>query len=261
MKIIDCHTHIEKKIGRERIATELVAGTKRAKIEKAFIYGGEMFNCSNEDLIREAEKFKKELLPIASISPFSAKKTSPKQIEAWLKEGTIYGLKFYTGYEHFYPADEIIRPYLKLAEKYDRPAIFHSGDTWNQVVGAKLKYGHPLNFDDLAVDMPELKIVIAHLGYPWVIDTAEVVYKNKNVFTDCSGLVCGTPDSDDKKIIKKLFDDYFQGGAPAEKMLFGTDWSLADQKSYVKLILGMSLSLKQKEQIFYNNASKLFKLE
>ncbi|MBU2037278.1 amidohydrolase family protein [Patescibacteria group bacterium] len=261
MKIIDCHTHIEKNAGGEINTAELIVGMGEAKIEKAFIYGGEMFNCSNEDLIKEASRFKKELFPVASISPFSAQKTSLKRIEIWLKDGIIYGLKFYTGYEHFYPADKIIRPYLKLAEKYDRPVIFHSGDTWNKITGAKLKYGHPLNFDDLAVDMPDLKIVIAHLGYPWVIDAAEVVYKNKNVFVDCSGLMYNIPDNDDRKSITKLFNDYFQSGASIEKLLFGTDWSLANQKSYVKLILSIPLSPKQKEQVFYNNASKLFKLE
>ena len=38
-----------------------------------------------------------------------------------------------------------------------------------------------MHIDDLAVDYPDLKIVICHIGNPWIKDCMEVVNKNKNV--------------------------------------------------------------------------------
>ena len=258
--IIDCHTHLSFRSGEVVSARDLIDSMKGAKIDKVLVYGGEMFNCPNEKLLEEIAPFRKNLFPVGSISPFSKNKPTLRETEKWLSENKIYGLKFYTGYEYFYPNDDILKPYLALLEKYKKPAVFHSGDTWNQVKGAKLKYAHPLNFDDLAIDMPELKIVIAHFGYPWVMDTAEVIYKNKNVFTDCSGLFYGEPSEQDKIAVKKTFADYLYYGGSLDKVFFGTDWGLADQQFYVKLISEALPSAEDKEKVFYKNAIEVFKI-
>ena len=55
----------------------------------------------------------------------------------------------------------------------------------------KLKYSQPLIIDEVAVDFPKVKFVIAHCGTPWVADAVEVVAKNKNVYMDLSGLMEG----------------------------------------------------------------------
>ncbi|MDD2753490.1 MAG: amidohydrolase family protein [Candidatus Portnoybacteria bacterium] len=258
--IIDCHTHLEFYPDKKFGAQEIVASMKKAKIKKALVYAGEMFNCANEKLLCESSLFKGILFPIASISPLSQNRSTPEQIEEWLAGKKIYGLKFYTGYEHFYPSDKILRPYLNLLEKYNQPAIFHSGDTWNQAKDAKLKYAHPLIFDDLASDLPNLKIVIAHFGNPWAKDAAEVSYKNKNVYIDCSGLVYDSVKPQDKILLKRLFSDYLLFGGSTDKLLFGTDWNLCDQKGYVGYINRLQLTKKEKENIFYKTAQSLFNL-
>lgn len=258
--IIDCHTHLEFGVEPLVTARELIMSMDKAKIDKSLVYAGKMFNCSNEKLLEEIVPFKERLIPIGSVSPLSENESSLQKIENLLSSGAISGLKFYTGYEHFYPTDEILKPYLVLLEKYNRPAIFHSGDTYNQAGDAKLKFAQPLNFDDLAVDMPNLKIVVAHFGYPWVIDATAVVYKNKNVYTDCSGLVYGTPQKKDVILLKKLFDDYLLFGGSMDKLLFGTDWNLSGQKEYLKYIDGLKLDRASKEKVYYKNCIELFRL-
>jgi len=258
--IIDCHTHLEFYSDELFGARQLLDSMKKAKIDKSLVYAGEMFNCCNEKLLEEVLPFKKTLFPVGSISPLSNKKSSVEQVEKWLANKNIHGLKFYTGYEHFYPSDEILKPYLKLLDKYNQPAIFHSGDTWNQAKDAKLKYAHPLHIDDLASDMPTLKIIIAHFGNPWAIDTAEVSYKNKNVYVDCSGLVYDFVKPADKILLKKLFSDYALFNGTPDKLLFGTDWNLCDQKGYVQYINSLPVKKSDKEKIFYKNAISLFNL-
>ena len=258
--IIDCHAHLEFYPDKCFGARELIASMRRAKINIALVYAGEMFNCSNEKLLEEVAPFRKKLFPVASISPLSKKKSTIDEVEEWLANRDICGLKFYTGYEHFYPSDNILKPYLRLAEKYNQPVIFHSGDTWNQAKGAKLKYSHPFNFDDLATDMPDLKIVIAHFGNPWAVDAAEVSYKNKNVYIDCSGLVYDFADKKDRALLKRLFSDYILFGGSVDKLLFGTDWSLCEQDDYLRFIGHLPLSKLEKKKVFYENSLKLFNL-
>jgi len=259
--IIDCHTHLEFYADKQYGANQLIDSMKKGKIEKALVYAGEMFNCSNEKLLKEVNPFRKKLFPVGSVSPFSKTRPTPQQVEKLLSSGEIFGLKFYNGYEHFYPSDDILKPYLALLEKFGLPAVFHSGDTWNQVRGAKLRYAHPLNFDDLAVDMPNLKIIIAHIGNPWTIDAAEVVYKNKNVYVDCSGLVHDYIKAEDKILLKRLFSDYFLFGGSVDKVLFGTDWNLCDQNDYANFFSRLFRSRSEKKKIFYENSIKVFKLQ
>jgi len=67
--------------------------------------------------------------------------------------------------------------------------MIHTDDAFSSTT--KLKYAHPLNVDDIAVDNPELKIVMCHLGNPWLIDCQQILHKNRNVHADISGLVVG----------------------------------------------------------------------
>ncbi len=83
--------------------------------------------------------------------------------------------------------------------------MFHTGDTYNP--RGKLRYAHPLNIDVVAVDNPGLKLVICHVGNPWILDCMETVYKNKNVYADISGLVLGDFESKFKKFVLRHVRD------------------------------------------------------
>ena len=101
----------------------------------------------------------------------------------------VVALKGYLGYLHFEPAHANYRRYYELAAKYKLPVMFHTGDTYSPK--AKLKFAHPLGVDEVAVDHPDTRFLICHIGNPWVTDAAEVIYKNMNVWADLSGLVVG----------------------------------------------------------------------
>ena len=224
--ILDAHTHIGFNDVLKARPSQLIASMKKAKIRRACVFAGDLNGCSTERLLKEVRAYRGILFPIGSISLFK-KTSSVRDVQRWLSKGDIHGLKFYTGYEYFYPFDRRLRPYLKLLSQYGKPAIFHSGDTYNVVGKAKLKYAHPLHIDELAVEMPQLKIVIAHMGYPWVADAAEVCYKNKNVYADTSGFVYGTFTKNDEALFKDILRTYTAIAGSLDKVLFGTDWPLS----------------------------------
>jgi len=157
------------------------------------------------------------------------------------------------------PDDKKLHPFYNLCIKYNYPVIFHTGDTLGSE--AKLIYSHPLNIDSLAVDMPKLKIIIAHLGNPWITDSAEVIFKNPNVYGDVSGLFLDFQINDEKyvKLMTRKINDLiaYAGG---EKLLFGTDFPLMDSSSYIKFIKSLDLTKEELELTFHKNAEKLFKI-
>ena len=254
--IIDVHTHIGFNEVIDASAKDLLASLRRAKISKAFVLGGHINACPIPKLIQELEPHKGLLYAIGGISPLEPTTFSLEQLEQWLANGQLHGLKFYPGYEYFYPYENVVQPYLKLLVKYGKPAIFHSGDTFSRVHAAKLKYAQPLHIDDIATDNPELKIIIAHMSYPWVIDAAEVCYKNKNVVADCSGFVYGKFTPSSRSHFAEIVKQFLRVAGSSEKLLFGTDWPISDQQSYVRVV--RSIVGKDAGKIFYENAAQLF---
>lgn len=235
--IIDCHTHIGRNHHIDANVDQLLRSMDQVGIDKSLVFAGEMNDAPNEWMIDQIAPHRDRLLGVAAANPMSFTKMDEIQDEAdqivdWYGEGKIVACKFYTGYDHYYPQDKVIEEYLMSFEPVGLPAIFHSGDCLNSVKHAKLKFAHPLHIDEVAVDYPNMKFIIAHMGYPWQRDAAEVCYKNQNVFADISGFVYGSFDSADLDKFKKTIIEFVEI-AGEKKLLFGTDWPISNQTSYL----------------------------
>ncbi len=192
-----------------------------------------------------------------------------KAVEAQIERHRekIVAFKAYLGYLHFGPEDSNYVPYYRLAAKYHLPVVVHTGDTWSTT--AKVKFAHPLRMDEVAVDHPEVRFVLAHFGNPWLMDAAEVVFKNPNVWADLSGLFVGG----DKEIQDLLDASRIPDSAPGlmvsdlkkaigyvgdyKKFLYGSDWPLAPMGSYRRLIESL-IPGEHHREVFRTNAEHVF---
>jgi predicted TIM-barrel fold metal-dependent hydrolase len=181
-----------------------------------------------------------------------------KDCRKWLKDGTIKGIKLYCGYEHHYPHDERYQKVYDLCIEYDFPLMIHTGDAFSST--AKVKYAHPLNLDEVAVDNPELKIVMCHIGNPWITDCQEVVYKNKNVYADISGLTVGSFSPEGELHYMSKINEFLRYVESPHRLLFGTDWPIADIDSYIQFAKMLNLDTEAHELLMYKNAKNIFKL-
>ena len=182
------------------------------------------------------------------------------RIEARLQSPEVAGIKLYAGYYHHYVYDKIYTPVYELAAKYNLPVVIHTGDTYS--MNGLLKYSHPLTVDELALQQRGVNFMICHLGDPWVMDAAEVVAKNPNVYADLSGLVVGDrPHFEtvhERAFIHRIsfrralvYSDHY------EKMLFGTDWPLAPIDLYAEFVRRL-VPEQHHDKVFYENAFGLF---
>jgi predicted TIM-barrel fold metal-dependent hydrolase len=186
------------------------------------------------------------------------------RVESVLATKQIHALKGYLGYLHYAPDHRGYRSYYELAERYQLPMIFHTGDTYSPC--AKLRYSQPLLIDDVAVDHPKVKFVLAHLGNPWLIDAAEVVYKNVNVWADLSGLVVGDAASFTAEERQEMLEETRRGLRRAfryaerpNRFLYGSDWPLAPMAAYRSFIASAIPELYH-ASVFEDNARALFRL-
>lgn len=192
------------------------------------------------------------------VNPYRMDQAGLDRLEKELQKPEVVGMKIYLGYYPFYAYDEVYQPVYDLAAAYQIPVVFHTGDTYSE--RGLLKYSHPLTLDEIAVTRRDVTFVMAHLGDPWVLTGAEVVYKNRNMFADLSGWLVGTK----KELDARLVDNHFDHVRHAltycdhyEKLLFGSDWPLVPIRSYADFIEDFIPST-HVEDVFYNNAMRVF---
>jgi len=142
-----------------------------------------------------------------------------------------------------------------LAAIYERaqarglPVMIHTGTSI--FPGARNIYARPMLADDVAVDYPDLVIILAHGGRPlWMDEAFFLVRRHKNMYMDISGI---PP--------QKLLDGFPRLGEIADKVLFGTDWpgpGVPDVRGNIEKFLALPLSEDVRGKILYENAARLF---
>ncbi|MEI7595045.1 MAG: amidohydrolase family protein [Bacteroidota bacterium] len=262
--IIDCHTHVDS---IAQIA-DLQKSMQANNIAKSII----LFDCgmktpTQTELLKEIEKY--DNLYLAVSTTITDKNLFEKQfneVKSIIENPKVVGFKLYLGYEYFYANDERCFPIYELCLKLNIPVIFHTGDTLNADKKALIKYANPIYLDDVAVKYPKLKIVIAHIGNPlWINETAELVYKNKNIYTEISGILHDENTAYSKRYNSKLKEqilDLIAYVGASDKIMFGTDYPYFKQKDYIDFICFFDeFAVKDKENILFRNAEYLFKLK
>lgn len=264
--IIDIHTHInnyheDRVISLEGCLDGLVESMKKNNVDYSLVltsYKVNQHRPSTKQVV-EAIKGYDNLGVVAGISYLNYNHRDLNEISNYLDQKLIKGLKLYPGYEPFYPNDSRLKVVYDMAIEYDVPVMFHSGDTYSPT--GKIKYSHPIHIDDLAVDYPDLKIVICHVGNPWIRDCMEVVYKNKNVHADISGLVLGNFSEKFERFMKTEIEQMITYAGDPNYLLYGTDWPISNMDSYLKFMNQLDLPNEKKELILWKNAADLFKID
>ena len=183
------------------------------------------------------------------------------RVASGLKSGQYGCIKIYLGYVHQFAYDKKYEPAFRLAERYDVPVVFHTGDTYS--TRAKLKYSDPLTIDEVAVDHPKVRFVIAHAGNPWIESAAEVAYKNPNVWLEGSAFLIGDlsklrPGQVETNLVRPVRGIFGFLEDPA-KLMFGTDWPLVSMPQYVAAFK-QAIPPAHWQAVFHDNAARVFKL-
>ena len=168
----------------------------------------------------------------------------------------VKGFKFHNPIQNCHPGDPIAWPLYEVIAEYGLPAIFHTGHSGMGTGmpgggGIRLKYGQPILFDDIAADFPQMKVVLAHPGWPWTDESLSMALHKDNVFIDLSGW---SPKYFPKQLIQ------YANSQLSHKMLFGSDFPLIRPEAWMKTAQDVGFKPEVLEKIVKANAVKLLGL-
>ncbi len=264
--LIDCHVHLnnyheEETRPTRRNVDELFATMATHAVDHAVVitsYKVDVNRPSVEEILEILAEDPRTTV-IEGLRWRGDARTDLFSLEERLRDGCVKGIKLYPGYDRYAINDPSLESVFRIAAKYDVPVMIHCGDTYSKQ--AKVRQAHPLLVDDVAVDYPDVKFVICHLGNPWFQDTAEVLYKNDNVFADISGLTLGNFESAfERYLVQRVKDMILYMGDPGKQLLYGSDWPLVDMGPYLKFLENLDFPPETMESIAWRTAAQLFKI-
>jgi len=145
----------------------------------------------NEEIARVANANADVLIPFASIDPHKGRR-GVDEARRLIADHGVRGFKFHPNVQGFFPNDRLAYPLYEVIEEAGLPAIFHTGHSGVGSGlpgggGIRLKYSNPMHVDDVAVDFPRLKIVLAHPSFPWQDEAISIALHKPQVSIDLSG--------------------------------------------------------------------------
>jgi len=206
---------------------------------------------TNEYVAGLCARFPDRLLGFASVPPKDP--GAPQMLEAAVKELGLKGLKLHPPLQDFLPNDKAVYPIYDKARELNVPVVFHVGTTPFGSL-CRLSQANPILIDDVAVDFPDLRIMLTHLGTLWHNEAFMVVEKNPNVFIDTAAYIYEIKDILTADLLSRIGPD---------RVIFGTDYPtpygerVHRMKDYVDCIKGLGLDDDVLEGIFHANFQAL----
>jgi len=186
------------------------------------------------------------LIPFTSLNP-NVHPDLPAKLESYVKEGGVRGVKLHPSYQFFYPNEARLYPLYAKAQELRVPIIYHIGTSIFK--GTKLKYCDPIHLDDVAIDFPDLTLVMAHSGRGfWYSECFALSRLHKNIYMDVTGL---PP--------QNLLNYFPELEKNSEKVLFGSDWPTMPTgiRKNAEAIQSLPLGDRAIEAILYKNAYRI----
>jgi uncharacterized protein len=204
--IVDCHTHVFEYPGH--ISEEFVAeANARARgkpmdlhvpparhwnamqnVDKTIVFGIRAFHSGlsspNEYVADYVNAHPEKLIGFAAVDP--AHDNVRDILDHGIDDLKLRGVKLGPIYQNIHPMDDRMLPVYEFCQRRNLPIMIHQATTFPR--RAPLKFAHPILLEDVALKYPDLKIVLAHMGHPWIEDTIVMIRKQPNFFTDISAL-------------------------------------------------------------------------
>lgn len=210
---------------------------------------------SNYEVAEFAAQHSDICIPFASIDPHKGK-YGAREARDLIENHGVRGFKFHGIAQNVSPSDRVGYPIYEVIDHYKLPAIFHTGHSGMGTGmrgggGMRLKFGQPMLVDDVAVDFPDMKIILAHPSWPWVDESLSMALHKENVFIDLSGW---SPKYFAPQIIQ------YANGQLKRKVLFGSDFPLIHPRKWIDAALQVGFKEDVIPLIMKDNAARLLGL-
>ena len=210
---------------------------------------------SNEEVAEIAAENSDVLIPFASIDPHKGR-MGAREARRLVEHFGVQGFKLHPTMQGFFPNDRLAWPLYEAIAGTGKPALFHTGQTgvgagMRGGNGMRLKYSNPMLIDDVAVDFPDMPIILAHPSFPWQEEALAVATHKPNVWIDLSGW--------SPKYFPPILLRY-ANTLLRHKVLFGSDWPMIAPERWLADFEKIAVKEAVRPLILKENAARLLGL-
>ena len=210
---------------------------------------------SNDDVAAFAADNSDIMMAFASVDPMRGA-DAVKEARRLIATGGIRGFKLHPPLQQFHANDKAAYPFYEVVAEAKLPVIFHTGHSGIGTGmpgggGVRLKYGNPMDIDDVAVDFPDMPIIMAHPSFPWQDEAISVCLHKPQVYIDLSGW--------SPKYFSPILIQY-ANTLLKKKMLFGSDYPLITPDRWLADFAAIAIRDEVRPRILKENAARLFSL-
>jgi predicted TIM-barrel fold metal-dependent hydrolase len=208
----------------------------------------------NEEIAEAAAANADVLIPFASVDPH--RPDAVERAQRLIREHGIRGFKFHPNIQQFFPNDRLAYELYEVIEEAGLPALFHTGHSGIGTGlpgggGIRLKYSQPILVDDVAVDFPEMKIVLAHPSFPWQDEAISIALHKQQVYIDLSGW---SPKYFPPQLVQ------YANTQLRDRVLFGSDYPMITPDRWLKDFEQAGFKDEVRPLILKENAARLLRL-
>lgn len=204
----------------------------------------------NDWVAEQVKKYPDRLIRIAGVNAEKGM-AAVRELEDLVKNGGCRGLRIFP-YGHKRPPNHaVFYPLYAKCIELDIPVQMQMGHTAPMLPS---EVGRPIYLDEVAIHFPELRIVAAHLGYPWTDEMISIAWKHPNVYIDTTA---HTP-----RYFQPQFVQYLKTYGQ-DKVIFGTSFpgTLPSIKKALDELDALNLKPEAREKFLWKNAAKVWKID
>jgi predicted TIM-barrel fold metal-dependent hydrolase len=210
---------------------------------------------SSMDIVVSAGKHSDVLIPFGSVDPNDG--AGAVALFRDLVAAGARGLKLHPSLQGFAPNDRAAYPLYEAAAEARVPLVFHTGQTGIGAGlpggrGIKLRFSQPMLIDDVAADLPDLTVVLAHPSVPWQDEAISIATHKANVFIDLSGW---SPKYFPPQLVRAA------NGLLQRKLLFGSDYPLITPERWLADFDRLDIKPEVRPLILKENAARMLGLD
>jgi len=210
---------------------------------------------TNDDVLSFAAKHADVAMAFVSVDPTRGP-GAMREAKRLLATGLVRGLKLHPPLQQFFASDRAAYPLYELFADARLPVLFHTGHSGIGTGvagggGVRLKYGNPMHIDDVAVDFPELPIVMAHPSFPWQDEAISICLHKPTVYIDLSGW---SPKYFPPTLVQ------YANSLLKRKVLFGSDYPWITPDRWLTDFATIGIKEEVRPLILKDNAARLFGL-
>jgi hypothetical protein len=191
--------------------------------------------------------------PVVFAAPTLTGDAVAADIEDKVEHYGVKAIKIHPALDFVLPTYPGYRPIFEIAQDRELIVISHGGDSEGGPYESEIDHCAPKNFASVLREFPRLRLVLAHVGYPYLEDFVEMASAHSNLYTDLS-FVLSREGVEMEALLRAI------RSIGVDRVLFGTDFPYFDPETCVDRLEALGLSVEEMETISWKNPLRLFGL-